>query len=97
MVFSFSKSPREAQSVARESEVHTMAHTKAQEALRIARGLAKKATSATDLHNAFFGVGGKFAEMFPTRSEREAFAKTPEYQEILRLRAAMPQSDKAAS
>ena len=74
-----------------------MANAKAQEALRIAQELAKQATSATDLHNAFFGVGGKFAELFPTRPEREAFAKTPEYQEILRLRAAMAQLDKAAS
>ena len=42
-------------------------------------------------------IGGKFAELFPTRPEREAFAKTPEYQEILRLWAALAQADKAAS
>jgi hypothetical protein len=70
---------------------------KAQQALEIARELAKQARSATDLHNAFFGVGGKFGELFPTRAEREEFATTAEYQEILRLRAALPQSDKAAS
>ncbi len=69
-----------------------MDNNKAQEALRLARELAQKAKSATDLHNAFFGVGGKFAELFPTRAEREAFAKTPEYQEILHLRAALPHS-----
>jgi phage anti-repressor protein len=74
-----------------------MDHAKAQEALLIAQKLTKQVTSATDLHNAFFGVGGKFAELFPTRSEREAFAKTSEYQEILRLRAAMAQLEKAAS
>lgn len=66
----------------------------AQEALR---DLAQKAKSATDLHNAFFGIGGKFADLFPTRAEREAFAQTPEYQEIVRLRAALPQREKAAS
>jgi hypothetical protein len=71
--------------------------TKAQEALRIAQELAKQAKSATDFHNAFFGIEGKFGELFPTRSEREAFAKTPEYQEIVRLRAALPHSDRAAS
>jgi phage anti-repressor protein len=72
---------------------------KAQEALQMARELAqqtKSATDATDLHNAFFGIGGKFSELFPTRAEREAFAKTPEYQEIVRLRAALPQREKAA-
>jgi len=71
--------------------------TKAQEALRIAQEMAKQAKSATDFHNAFFGIGGKFGELFQTRSEREAFAKTPEYQEIVRLRAALPPSDRAAS
>jgi hypothetical protein len=74
-----------------------METSKAQEALRIARELARDAKSATDLHNAFFGIGGKFADLFPTREGREAFARTPEYQEIVRLRAALPQRDKAAS
>lgn len=70
---------------------------KAQAALHIARELAREAKSATDFHNAFFGVGGRFAELFPTRAEREAFAKTPEYQEIVQLRAALRQGEKAAS
>jgi hypothetical protein len=96
MVFSFSKSLREEQRVASESEVHTMNHAKAQKALRIAKKLAKQAKCATDLHNAFFGIGGKFGEMFPTRSEREAFAKTPEYKEIVQMRLALAQLDKAA-
>jgi hypothetical protein len=74
-----------------------MDHAKAEEALRIAQELAKHTKSATDFHNAFFGIGGKFAELFPSRAEREAFAKTAEYQEIRRLRAVMAQSEKAAS
>ena len=64
---------------------------KSQEALRIAQELAKHAKTSVDLHNAFFGIGGKFGELFPTREEREAFLKTPEYLEIVRLRAALPQ------
>jgi hypothetical protein len=48
--------------------------------------MAQNAKSAIDLHNAFFGVDGKFCELFPTRAEREAFAKTPQYQEIVWLR-----------
>ena len=71
--------------------------SKTQEALRIARELAQGAKSATDLHNAFFGIGGKFAQLFPTRAEREEFAKTPEYQEIVRMRAALPQPKEPAS
>jgi hypothetical protein len=70
---------------------------KAQEALRIAKEMAKQAKSATDFHNAFFGIGGKFGELFLTRGERESFAKTSEYQEIVRLRAALPSPDRAAS
>ncbi len=57
----------------------------------------RKAQSATDFHNAFFGIGGRFAELFPSRAEREAFAKTPEYQEIVRLRAALRQGEKTVS
>lgn len=71
--------------------------SKAQDALQIARELAQQAKSATDWHNAFFGIGGKFGELFPTRAEREAFAQTPEYQEIVRLRAALQQREKTVS
>lgn len=71
--------------------------TKAHEAVRIAREIAKDAKSATDFHNAFFGIGGKLSELFPTRAEREAFAKTDEYQEIVQLRATLPQRDRVAS
>jgi phage anti-repressor protein len=74
-----------------------MDQIKAQEALRIAQELARQAKSATDLHNAFFGIGGKFAALFPTRPEREAFAQTQEYRDILRLRAELAQSEKAKS
>lgn len=74
-----------------------MKKTKAQEALRIAKDLAKQAKSATDFHNAFFGIGGKFGELFPERAEREAFGKAPEYQEIVRLREALRESKKVAS
>jgi hypothetical protein len=78
-------------------EVNIMDPTKAQEALHVARELATHAKSAIDLHNAFFGVGGKFGELFPTRAEREAFAGTPEYQEILRLRESLSSTKKVAS
>ncbi|MCI0640499.1 MAG: hypothetical protein L0Y72_29655 [Gemmataceae bacterium] len=49
--------------------------------------MAKSAKSATDFHNAFFGVGGKFGELFPERAEREAFLKTRQYREIFQIRA----------
>ena len=74
-----------------------MKKTKAQEALRIARDLAKHAKSATDFHNAFFGIGGQFGELFPDRAEREAFGRTPEYREIVRMRAELRKAQKVAS
>jgi hypothetical protein len=74
-----------------------MDNMKAQEALRIAKELAKQAKTATDFHNAFFGIGGKFGEIFPTRDEREEFANTSEYQEIRRLRSSLPRWEKTAS
>jgi len=70
---------------------------KAQRALLVAKQLAKKAKSSVDFHNAFFGIGGKFGELFPTRAERDAFLKTPEYREIFRMRAELPNSEKVAS
>ena len=74
-----------------------MSKKKAQEALRIATQLAKTAKSATDFHNAFFGIGGKFVELFPERAEREAFLNTPEYRQIAELRAAFAKADPMAS
>jgi hypothetical protein len=70
---------------------------KAQQALLVARDLAKSAKSSVDFHNAFFGIGGKFGELFPDRAEREAFLKTAEYREIFRRRAELRNSEKVAS
>lgn len=66
-----------------------MDQSKLKEALRIFKELAKHAKSATDLHNEFFGIYGKFGEMFPTREERAEFFKSPEYEEIFRIRLEM--------
>ena len=71
-----------------------MKRTKAQEAMRIAKELAKEAKSSVDFHNAFFGIGGRFGELFPERAEREAFAKTAEYQQILELRSELRKAEK---
>lgn len=69
----------------------------AQQALQIVRELAKSAASATDLHNAFFGVGGRFGKLFPTRAQREAFLETPEYKEIVKIRADLREREKATT
>ena len=74
-----------------------MSRAKARQALVIAKALFKDAKCSTDFHNAFFGIGGRFGELFPERVQREAFAKTAEYREILELRAALPESEQAVS
>jgi phage anti-repressor protein len=74
-----------------------MAKSKAQQALDFVRREAKRADSATDLHNAFFGNGGQFQRLFPTRAQREAFARTPEYQEIVQIRESLERNAKPAS
>jgi hypothetical protein len=39
---------------------------KARQALLVAKELAKDAKSSVDFHNAFFGIGGKCGELFPS-------------------------------
>jgi hypothetical protein len=63
-----------------------MATSKAQQALEFFREQAANCQTARDLHNIFFGIGGKVSQLFPTRAEREAFWKTPEFAEIDRIR-----------
>jgi hypothetical protein len=67
-----------------------MAKTKAQQALDFVRAKAPECETATDLHNAFWGIGGKLGQLFPTREQREAFMKTPEYKQIDRIRESLP-------
>ena len=74
-----------------------MAKSKAQQALEFVRREATRSDTATDLHNAFFGNGGQLQKLFPTRDLREAFASTPEYQEIVRIREALERSPDPAS
>lgn len=73
-----------------------MARSKAQQALAFVRQQAAICESSTDLHNIFFGNGGKFGQMFPTRAEREAFLLTPEYEEIVRIRESLRTRPKQA-
>jgi hypothetical protein len=70
---------------------------KAQQALVIARQLIKEAKSSVDFHNAFFGICGKFGELFPASAERAAFLKSAEYREIFRMRAELRDPNKAVS
>ncbi len=74
-----------------------MAKSKPQQALEFVKQHAARGASATDIHNVFFGNWGRFAQLFPSRAEREAFLQTPEYEEIARIRLELRQQEKAAS
>ena len=67
-----------------------MAKSKAKQALEFVRRIAPQCETATDLHNAFWGIGGKLGELFRTPQERKAFMQTPEYAEIDRIRESLP-------
>lgn len=70
-----------------------MAKSKARLALEFFQREAERADSPTDLHNAFFGNGAEYGKLFPTRAEREAFAKTREYKEIVRIQDAFDEEE----
>ena len=74
-----------------------MAKSKANQALDFVRHTAARCESATNLHNAFFGNGGQFGKLFPTRDEREVFFKTAEYQEIVNIREQIDKQPRKAS
>jgi hypothetical protein len=58
---------------------------RARKALAFARRLKDEGKNWLEAHNALFGIGGKCGTLFPTRSDRTAFGKTPEYEQISQL------------
>lgn len=71
--------------------------SKAKQALDFVRRAAPGCKNATELHNVFFGIGGEFGKLFPTRAEREAFMQTAEYREIVEIRESLEESWTEAS
>jgi hypothetical protein len=77
-----------------------MPKSKAQQALDYVRQTAPKCDTATDLHNAFWGIGGRLGQLFTTREAREQFMRTPEYAQIVKIWESLPwywDESKAAS
>jgi hypothetical protein len=70
-----------------------MPKSKAQQALDFYKQAARLCQTPRDLHNVFFGIGGKFGQLFPTREEREAFMRSQEFAEIDRIRDAIDRSE----
>ena len=59
-----------------------MSTPKYNEALRFVEERAKTAKSWIALNNAFFGVGGKLSQLFPTREDCTAFSQSDQYKRI---------------
>lgn len=70
--------------------------TTEQKILKFAKQQAKSAKDWHDLHNAIFGIGGKVSQHFSTKSERLAFSKTAEYQQIVDLIKEVSDNSKAS-
>ena len=62
----------------------------AQQLLQIANEAASRAECWEDIHNAVYGVGGPFSQLFATPAERTAFSKTVEYDQIRKLIQSLP-------
>jgi predicted HicB family RNase H-like nuclease len=63
----------------------TAKRTKAQQAVEMAREAAATAKDWRDFWNVLFGINGQLTELFPTRAQREQFAKTEEHAAIMAL------------
>jgi hypothetical protein len=69
---------------------------RARELLLLARKLAETpGLTWVEANNAIYGPGGRFARLFPSTSDREAFARTAVSQEIDRLIDGLPESQTA--
>jgi hypothetical protein len=58
--------------------------------LEYAEQRTREAPDWVALHNDLFGIGGKATELFPTESERTAFAQTAECKRIFALLDSLP-------
>lgn len=64
---------------------------RAKSALEFAKKRSKSAANWHELHQALYGVQGKCTQLFPTRSDRAAFAGTEEYRKIAALVDKLPE------
>ncbi|MEX0712384.1 MAG: toxin-antitoxin system HicB family antitoxin [Pirellulales bacterium] len=68
----------------------TSIRARAKRALQAARDLKKSEADWVQAHNALYGIGGKFGQLFPTQSDRTAFLKTPEAAEVAAILESLP-------
>ena len=64
---------------------------RANEALQLAQELQQKGKNWLEAHNALFGIGGKCGQLFPTETERTAFAKTQAHRQMTDILSQLPE------
>ena len=67
-----------------------MPKSKARQLLEYAESKVPECETWIDLHNAVYGIGGKFAELFPSQATKLAFQKTKEHAAIRDLMSGLP-------
>ena len=71
--------------------------SRAQELLDFARSLQGSGLSWVEANNAIYGPGGRFVTLFPTKSDRTAFARTAESHQLDELIDSLPEPDVRSS
>jgi len=70
---------------------------RAQELLEFARSLKRSGMTWVEANNAIYGPGGRFVKLFPTKTDRVAFARTDESRKIDELIDSLPEPDVRSS
>lgn len=65
--------------------------TRATQLLAFVQQLKNSGKNWVQANNAVYGKGGKFPELFPTSSERTAFAKLPQFKKLSELLSSFPE------
>ena len=71
--------------------------SRAQELLDFARGLQDAGLTWVEANNSIYGPGGRFVKLFPTQTDRVAFARTEESRKIDELIDSFPEPDVRSS
>ena len=71
--------------------------SRAQELLDFARSLQDSGLTWVEANNSIYGPGGRFVTLFPTKSDRMAFARTAESRQLDELIDNLPEPDVRSS
>ena len=71
--------------------------SRAQELLDFARSLQDSGLTWVEANNSIYGPGGRFVTLFPTKSDRMAFARTAESRQLDELIDKLPEPDVRSS